>query len=688
MFHKKISLLLCLTLFFGCDEKKDSLNDAQKASSPEVSVIETPVVPVAPGPVAASPVPVEFLPPPPPPPPPLPDLLGVVLSGHDFPIANARVTLWVASDFKNALVSEVISDENGEFAIFLPEDVSEGLFYLLAEKEDITLMRLIDQPKEPVVINELTTVASAYTLAQFIKDGGVFGSDDGLEIALSMSEHLVDEQGKLAQVITTSPNGDETNAMRSLNSLANILASCVRDAENCDDLFLAADIKDGDTLDAIHAIALAPYKNVDKIYAQSLNNRLYEPSLKSKPDAFTIAIKFNQTGDESCPFGGPGNIVFDPEGNAWLTNNVIQGTPNSQTCAIVLKPSGQPRGSVFGGGLLGTGFGVTLDQKDHVWFGNFGWGSCPTCLPNGSLSQFKLDGTAISPEDGFQTAAPNDMFRVQGIASDKFNNLWAASFGNNKVVVLRDGKASKALSAEQTGIGAGPFGVAIAKDNSAWVTSTGGIEYDPNNNPNPLISKAASVTRYVITNNHLVKKFEVELGKSLKDIVFDSSGHAWVASTGDSLIYQLSPKGLILGSYGDGGISLPWGLYIDGDDHVWVANFGDDGTNKFRISELCGTNTKACPKDLKTGDAISPAPGFTLPSGGEPVKLANGQPLYGANGPKSFEPLMRQTKVIGDAAGNIWALNNWKPDLAIDTLGQNPGGDGVVIFLGLSKPKE
>jgi len=46
---------------------------------------------------------------------------------------------------------------------------------------------------------------------------------------------------------------------------------------------------------------------------------------------------------------------------------------------------------------------------------------------------------------------------------------------------------------------------------------------------------------------------------------------------------------------------------------------------------------------------------------------------------------MRQTAAVIDQAGNIWSLNNWKPDIDIDIL-SNPGGDGVMIFVGLAAP--
>ena len=125
--------------------------------------------------------------------------------------------------------------------------------------------------------------------------------------------------------------------------------------------------------------------------------------------------------------------------------------------------------------------------------------------------------------------------------------------------------------------------------------------------------------------------------------------------------------------------------------NVWVANFGSlQPGSKFtsgRISELCGMNPAACPPGKRSGDPISPSSGYTVPSAGSQVLLHNGDPLYGygIGAQPSFTPLMRLTNVVIDQAGNIWALNNWKPDFDIDAC-CNPGGDGVVIFVGLAPP--
>jgi len=50
--------------------------------------------------------------------------------------------------------------------------------------------------------------------------------------------------------------------------------------------------------------------------------------------------------------------------------------------------------------------------------------------------------------------------------------------------------------------------------------------------------------------------------------------------------------------------------------------------------------------------------------------------------------IRRLTNVVIDQAGNVWAVNNWKPNFDVDVSTEtgNPGGDGIVIFVGLAKP--
>ncbi|WP_392536645.1 hypothetical protein [Legionella sp. 227] len=626
-----------------------------------------------------------------------PTIKGVVQSGNvsAIPLANANVTIYTASSASAIPIANATTNGSGQFFIYIPpEQIPQtASFYAVARQGNNTkLVTVIGKNLLPAItINELTTVGAAFSMAQFFNNGQISGSSLGLKIASGMNDNLVSPiQGTLSQVITASPNADQTNTMRSLNNLSNLIASCVQNSPGACTVLFGLTTVNGfaptNTLDALVNIAHNPANNVLGIYVQSNQFATYQPSLKTKPDAWTLAVKFNNSGSLSAPFGGPAKTVFDKNGYAWITNNVIQGTPNSSNWLIVLKPNGQPADGIndtptsplFGGGLLGNAFGITIDTRGSIWTGNFGWGSCDTCLPpggEGSVSQFSSTGIPISGPLGYISA----LYRVQGTVSDKNNNIWMASYGNDRIVVYLNGDPNSAIYYQEPA-NSGPFDIAIAQDGSAWVsnskTSAG--------NPGSVINK------YVISGTQLIKTLDVQLpaGSSTREVSLDSQGNAWVASVNDSTIYKIAPNGTFVAYNGEGGVSGPWGVTVDGDDNIWVANFEGIGfPPQFSISKLCGINTAKCPTGLTTGDAISPSTGYTLPSAGSQVLLADGTPLNGAGGPPSFNPLMRLTHAISDQAGNVWAANNWKP-LPFSDNYFNPGGDGMVVFIGIAAPPQ
>ena len=311
-----------------------------------------------------------------------------------------------------------------------------------------------------------------------------------------------------------------------------------------------------------------------------------------------------------------------------------------------------------------------------MWFGNFGWGRCPGCKPsangNGSLSRFTLTGLPVSPPGAYQGGP----VRAQGLASDANGNIWISSFGNNSLYVFLQGNPNQSVGLQT---GNGPFDVAIAADGSAWVVNGGGLAG----------AHGSSVAKVALVNGVLEQRFRRPLGRALKGVSLDSHGNAWVASEGDGFVYALRPSGMQIGHFNGGGMSHPWGLTVDGEDNIWVGNFGPlKPPSNFvgRLTKLWGVNA---PPGHNVGDPISPPTGYTVPSAGSEVLLHNGVPLYGYGqppGPRCFIPMMRSTEVNIDQAGNLWFINNWKPAVAIDTIGGNPGGDGIIIFVGLASP--
>ena len=627
---------------------------------------------------------------------------GIVSSGGgSTPIAvgGAAVTIYQIQSGTPSVVTQTTSDSSGNFSAKVPTNSANTasnpiVYYAVATKSpSIVLMASLGTgPINTVRINELTTVASAYAYAQlFRNDYSIGGNALPLSIAAGMAENLVSAQsGSASTVIQTTPNGYETNTWSALGTLANVLAACTQGISNaCTNLFALTPSTNGitptTTLQAIVNIALNPAVNVSGIYSLGNVVTSYTPALTAnqgpnssstlqKLDAWTMAVKVNNSGSTSCPFGGPTNVAFDVNGYAWINNSVVQGTSNSANCLIVLKPNGQPatglsntpNSPITGGGILGSGFGVAIDKLGYIWSGSFGWGN--NIPASGAVAKLSSLGAPISPATGYTSG----LLRVQGTAVDQSNNIWMASHGNNAVVMYPN-QTSNPVSYIDGNIQ--PFGVAISSDGYAWVTYTG--------------SDTVSKLRY---SNGISKVFTVALpsGSRAKGIAVDSLGNAWVAATNTSMIYVINSGGTIVGTYSGQGLNGPLGVSLDAKGNVWIANFGTaQVSTRYSIVQLCGA-TSNCPYGVAMGTAITPSTGYTLPSAGSQVLLNSGQPLYGTGAPPSYLPLMRLTSVNADMAGNIWAANNWKPSIFNDVNPNdaNPGGDGMVIFVGVAAPNK
>jgi hypothetical protein len=617
---------------------------------------------------------------------------GIVkAAAANMQLANIKITLYDAR--RSMKVMETVTDRSGAFSIDTETSSTQSFYYATAVfSGEIVLMTILGASiPDYFCINEITTVAAAYSAAQFFSGLTIEGDSLPLSIVAAMNANLVDvATGMPSAVMTNSPNGDETNACRSLMSLANVVAAWMNDPVEFHALLatlatLPNGAKPSNTIEALVTIAKNPANGVGAIYAQSKVLPVYTPALERQPDAWTIVVKVNDSGDDANMFGGPGNVSFDSKGRAWIANNVQQGSGISTAYSIVLDMSGRPAtdatgkvlSPITGGGLLGPGFGVAVDHQDRAWFGDFGWGG-DDYWPAGSVSAFDSTLTALSPApDGYTTGGVR---RVQGTVVDDDDNVWFASYGTgngdgNVVVYLNPDPNVTPFSYASYAAGstATPFDIAIAADGSAWMT---------NSNP----ASSGIVHLQLNGTETLTSSPQIDVGQTTKGIAIDSAGNIWVASGGDDHVYLFDSAGNFRGGFQGGGIDGPWGICLDGDDNLWVANFGplEPGSNFHgRLTQLAGINATA----HRLGDGLTPQTGYTLPTAGCPVTLHNGDPLYGPGKPPSDIPMMRTTGVNIDAAGNVWTCNNWKPDFDNDTIGGNPGGDGMLIWVGLTKPR-
>lgn len=613
---------------------------------------------------------------------------GKVESGH-IPIRFSSVTLYAAGNSTNAApvnLGSAQTNANGKFTIgFSAPMDANTILYLIADggvlrdgvrrnhppSSAIRLATVLGPGgiSAGVVINERTTVATAYALAQFLSGASIAGKSPGLQNAAATTMNLIDPvSGEVGWVLGNAPNGLKTTSMRAFNSLANMLAACVgaKTALPCTTLFALATTPSGDapqdTLQAAVNVAHNPWKNPTLLYLQSKLQAPYQPTLQSPPSAWTLALVYQGNGHE---FDGPGEMSVDTQGNIWITNNYAYSR-DPRTCVsggrqlLRLAPTGMdaPGAPYSGGGLFGAGFGITIDPMGKVWVGNFGFQGADNgvdCDPNPpplSVSEFSPTGMALSLPTGYTT----DISQPQGMASDPQGNIWIANCGSNSVTKYPGGDANHPANFADIGL-LRPFGLAVDADGNAWIASSGNhslVALDPQGKP--LLNSAVDVGALD------------PLG-----VAVDAEGNVWVANSGVVSLPCGGSKGGIsppsatpqitevrrsggsasATTFTGGGLLVPWGIAVDGDDHVWVANFAGK-----RLSEFCGAKPETCPRGMTTGDAISPRTGY------------------------GFDGLTRNTGVVIDPSGNVWLANNWKT-IAVQT---NPGGDGMVEFIGLAAP--
>lgn len=638
-------------------------------------------------------------------------ITGFVLSG-DEPIESAEVTLFSTGTPRGVvLLGTGLTDETGFFRIRikLPSD-ENAVIYATAQNPVLALSQntrlfisdsvrlatvLGRRPIErDIVINERTTVATAYAMAQFLDEGEIDGPSPGLQNAADILTRLVDlDSGDTTFFLNTFPNGGSTTTRGAFNSLANMLAACVRSGIKCGEFFdlttTPGGDEPGDTLEAAHNIALFPWQNVDGLFDFSLEEQIYGPALDSTEDitAWFLAIRYVGNGME---MNGPGNTAFDADGNAWITNNfVFRDNPSDVACGddhvLRLTPTGEdaPGAPYQGGGTYGVGYGITLDPDSNVWVGNFAFQGegCPLD-PDAraqSVSKFAPDGTPISPTTvgndigGFKGAG-NTIFYPQGTVSDFDGNIWIASCSADHVTIFPGGDPDQAFVIQDTfgddeKIVVAPFDVAIDPGGNAWVTGNESFnvaKFDPDGN---LIFNVSG-------DEAAEAGFKLPMG-----VATDMFGNAWVANSGfvtapcdgnsvpelkafialtldpdfmnpDASLIKVNSEGTEIGSFKGGGLLLPWGISVDGASNVWVSNF--DGQT---ISYFCGEDMSNCPPGLETGDPIAPL-GYL------------------------FNGLKRSTSVQIDPSGNVWATNNFELLAASD----NPGGDSMVVFIGAASP--
>ena len=638
------------------------------------------------------------------------------VTAANAPIAGSTVTLFAAGQNEPSQLAQAQTGQDGQFV--LNADGNGADLYVVAQgghpaasnaagdNAAISLISVIgSEPPPNVTINEMTTVASVWTNAQFVDGIAIKGNPLGLKIAAGNVPNFIDRAtGGWGAAIQDSLNSNQTQTMANFATIADALTGCITRVtpDACTLLFKAAMPPQGaaptDILAAAEDIAKYPWYQPERIFAlldafypipqgKTLRPVPRMPYLSFAPSAWVLPLKFGGGGLDA-----PGKIMFDADGNAWTGVNFIIGSQASDDLwdgnLSEFAPNGKalsPETTGFqGGGIEGPGFGTAVAADGSVWV---------TSTGGKTISHFDKTGKPLSPPEGYNFGGQLGV--MQGIIVTPSGDVWALDFQNDDVVYLPKGDPNQVRFLCRSTDGGpnkgspcklnGPFHLAIDQQDRIWITNAVG----------------ETVTRFPASDPSKVEVFPTG-GHSGKGMAIDSQGNAWIANTlGTGLdprvklrllelkltgrmsefhrvvfdylngnptlgsISMLRPDGTPApGSPFHGGGSWgSWGVVIDGNDNVWSSNFMGAS-----ITELCGARTETCPAGMKTGDPISPSNGF----------VGGGMQLL--------------TDIAIDPAGNVWVADNWqRPESCFAPFAKEAsstlcGGNGLTVFYGMAKP--
>jgi PKD repeat protein len=478
-----------------------------------------------------------------------------------------------------------------------------------------------------ILINEVTTIATAYAIAGFAVDAthvsssGTALAQVGVTNAFANFANLAN--GATGVALDATPSGNGAVPQGTINTLADILNACVSSSgptsTQCSTLFTNAQSGGStgalptDTASAAINIAHNPGANVASLYGLQPTTPSFSPALSAQPSDFTLGIQFTGGGIYE-----PTGIAIDASGDAWISNQAgFNGV--SDVFGSVTKLSSA--GVFLSGaeGYTGNGIrspeGIAIDLSGNAWVTTIGY------VVELSNSGSPLSGTcAAGVLCGYTT--PNiTLCGMSQIAIDASGNAW---FPTNEVSsagictpVIELSSSGAVLSGPDGYVSDNlfqPYQIAIDGSGNAWVTESDNTTFTEFSNSGAVLSGKTGYQSDLLYPG---------------GIAIDSAGNAWspgIPLTGSTGLEKLSNAGAILGYYTGGGLMTPIATAIDGAGNVWIADAGFNGSGS-RVGEFSGTGAAITGPNGYTGGNVDEATAIAVDGSGN-VWIADGSHLY------------------------------------------------------------
>jgi len=347
--------------------------------------------------------------------------------------------------------------------------------------------------------------------------------------------------------------------------------------------------------------------------------------LHDKDNNYTMKLEMmNFKGDWKFLFWLNIPYVFKIEKEEVAEDKVQQNSSNNEVQVSTL--AGSTYGPADGLGAeaqFDKPCGVAVDAQGNVYVADAWNHKIRKVTPDGMVST--LAGSTLGFADGpGESAQFNSPY---GVAVDAQGNVYVADANNSKIrKITPDGMVSTlAGSTQGFADGAGdtaqfdtPYGIAVDAQGIVYVA-------DSNNNkirkitPDGVVSTYAGNSRNESDENPVV----LALFNSPLGVAVDAQGNVYVADSENHIISKITPEGelsLLAGStkgFADGSgntaqLNTPYGIAVDADGTVYVADYWN---HRIRVINKNGELNTLAGSDIGFEDGYGTKAKFTLPRG-------------------------------------------------------------------------
>jgi len=430
-----------------------------------------------------------------------------------------------------------------------------------------------------ISINEESTVAAAWALAQYGKTGESIGSTNtplgvqGITNAMATATLLVPTASGIAS--TSAYNGAMSIPATKINTLANIIAACVNSTSGtstaCTTLFSNAMSPEGtkptNTANAAFNIVRNPVATATStLFNVAGSSPPFQPTLSATPADWTLGLLWTPPVQNASVSPNILTVGVDATGTVWAPDYGQATMWQIQPGGTQTSEGGYATNVTIGSSQysLAQISGITFDASGNAWA--VGNGCCD------GLWEFSSTGVPTNFVARANSNGVPDGSTSNSITMDKSGHFWQPGQTNNLLY---------GFNSSGTALTGSPFALPATLSNVTGIAAdSSGNLWIPNSTSQLLVEVvpgSGSIATTSLTDTAISTNTN-------SYVAIDGTGNVWAnglaeVTSADAAVNATAYSG---GGYTTSGAAT--GPAIDGDGYVWIA--GCAGSSQFCLAKF------------------------------------------------------------------------------------------------------